>query len=78
MSCTKVAAQREMFLGNLPELPDKEMDKLEENFYHIKEAYLSLYEANKQNGNPLTLQNYTFGNEEIFQLFDRVRSFDIL
>lgn len=78
MSCTKVAAQREVFLERLQEMPDKEMSELEESFYCTKNAYLSLHEENKQTEKTLNLQNYIFGNERIYQLFDGIRSFDSL
>lgn len=74
-SCTQVAAQREVFLGNLTKAPDKEIGELEECFYKAKEAYMSMYEESKQTGKPLTLQNTLFSNADIYELFDKVRNF---
>lgn len=74
MSCTKVAVQRDIFSEHLQEMPYKEMSELEESFYKTKNAYMSLYEENKQAGKTMTLQNYIFGNERLYLFFDRVRN----
>lgn len=75
-SCITVAAQRERFQGNLSAVPDKEMEKLEENFYQTKDAYMAWYEESKQTGKPLTLQKYIFGNTGLYELFDCLNSFN--
>lgn len=77
MACTKTAIQREIFIGNLPEVPKKEMQELENCFYKAKENYLLQCEENKQIGNTLTLKNDLFGDCGIFGLFDRLRNFEL-
>lgn len=43
----KVAASREMFLGNLSEMPTEEIENLERELYQAKDIYMCLYREKK-------------------------------
>ncbi len=57
-SCARVAAQGQVFIGHIPEVPTKEIEELEDSLYQARNAYMKLYRKNKQGRNPLTLQKY--------------------
>lgn len=61
-ACAKVKAQREIFLGHIPEIPINDIEKFGNRFQQSKESYMRLYRENKQAGKPLVLQNYMFSN----------------
>ena len=71
-SCARVAAQGQVFQGNIPEVPTKEMEELEDSFYQAKDAYMKLYRENRQAGRPLDLQNYMFGNSRMYEMLNRL------
>ncbi len=71
-SCARIAAQRQVFLGHIPRMPAKEMEELEDSFYQAKDAYMKLYYENRQAGKPLTLQNYMFGNSQMYEMLIRL------
>ena len=71
-SCARIAAQRQVFLGHIPRMPAKEMEELEDSFYQAKDAYMKLYQENRQAGKPLTLQNYMFGNSQMYEMLIRL------
>ena len=71
-SCARVAAQGQVFQGNIPEVPTKEMEELEDSFYQAKDAYMKLYRENRQAGRPLDLQNYMFGNSRMYEILNRL------
>ena len=56
-SCARIAAQGQVFQGNIPEMPTKEIEELEDAFYQARDAYMKLYNESKQAGRPLALQN---------------------
>lgn len=66
-ACADIAAQREVFLGHISAAPTKEIEQLEECFYQAKDTYMKRYQENKQLRKPLTLQNYMFGNRQIYE-----------
>ena len=71
-SCARIAAQGQFFQGNIPEMPTKEMEELEDSFYQAKDAYMKLYRENRQAGRPLDLQNYMFGNSRMYEMLNRL------
>ena len=71
-SCARIAAQRQVFQGYIPKMPTKEIDELEDSFYQSKDAYVKLYQENKQTGKPLALQNYMFGNSQMYAILNRL------
>lgn len=71
-SCARIAAQGQVFQGNIPEVPKKEMEELEDSFYQAKDAYMKLYRENRQAGRPLDLQNYMFGNSRMYKMLNRL------
>ncbi len=71
-SCARIAAQGQVFQGNIPETPIKEMGELEDAFYQAKDAYMKLYHESKQAGRPLALQNFVFGNSRMYEVLDRL------
>lgn len=71
-SCARIAAQGQVFQGHIPEVPAKEIEELEDSLYQAKDAYMKLYRENKQGGNPLTLQNYMFGNGRMYEMLNRL------
>lgn len=71
-SCARIAAQGQFFQGNIPEMPTKEMEELEDSFYQAKDAYMKLYRENRQAGKPLALQNYMFGNSRMYEVLNRL------
>lgn len=61
-ACAKVKAQRETFLGHIPEIPMNDIEEFGNRFQQSKESYMRLYRENKQAGKPFILQNYMFSN----------------
>ena len=74
-SCARIAAQGQFFQGNIPEMPTKEMEELEDSFYQAKDAYMKLYRESRQTGKPLDMQNYMFGNSRMYEMLNRIRKF---
>ena len=66
-ACARVAAQGQVFVGTISEVPTKEIEELEESLYQAKDTYMRLYWENKQSGNLLVLQNYMFGNSRMYE-----------
>ena len=48
-SCARIAAQGQVIQGNIPEMPTKELEVLEDSFYQVKDAYMKLYRETGQN-----------------------------
>ena len=71
-SCARIAAQGQAFQGNISETPTKEIEKLEDAFYQARDAYMKLYHESKQDGRPLALQNFVFGNSRMYEVLDRL------
>ena len=71
-SCARIAAQGQVFQGNIPETPTKEIEKLEDAFYQARDAYMKLYHESKQDEKPLTLQNFVLGNSRMYEMLDRL------
>jgi len=71
-SCARVAAQGQVFIGHIPEVPTKKIEELEDSLYQAKDAYIKLYQENKQGRNSLTLQNYIFGNNQMYEMLNRL------
>lgn len=69
-SCVRITAQGQVIQGNIPEIPTKDMEELEDNFYQAKDAYMKLYQENRQAEKPLVLQSYMFGNSQICQILN--------
>ncbi len=68
--CARIAAQRQVFQGKIPEMPTKEMEELEDSFYQVKDAYMKLYQKSRQVGKPLALKNYIFGNGQMYEMYE--------
>ncbi len=73
-SCARIATQGQAFQGNIPEVPTKEIEELEDAFYQAKDTYMKQYHESKQTGRPLVLQNLVFGNSRIYEALDRLGS----
>ena len=71
-SCARIAAQGQVFLGNIPEMPTKELEELEDSLYQAKDVYMKLYRESGQMGKPLFLQNYMFGNGQMYEVLNRL------
>ena len=71
-SCVRIAAQGQVFQGNISEMPTKEMEKLADSFYQAKDAYVKLHRECRQMGKPLALQNYIFGNSRMYGVLNRL------
>ena len=71
-SCARIAAQGQAFQGNIPEMPTKEIEELEDAFYQARDAYMKLYNESKQAGRPLALQNFVFANSRKYEMLDRL------
>lgn len=71
-SCARIAAQGQAIQGNIPEMPTKEIEELEDSFYQAKDAYMKLHRENRQVGKPLVLQNYMFGNGRMYEMLNRL------
>ena len=71
-SCARIAAQGQAIQGNIPEMPTKEIEELEDSFYQAKDAYMKLYQESRQAGKPLVLQNYMFGNGRMYEMLNRL------
>lgn len=76
-ACARAAAQGQVFMGHIPEVPTKEIEKLEDSLYQAKDAYMRLYRETKQGGDPLTLQNYMFGDKEMYEKLNKFRNFAV-
>lgn len=71
-SCVRIAAQGQAFQGNTTEISKKEIVELEESLYQAKDAYMKLYRESRQVGKPLVLQNYMFGNSQMYEMLNRL------
>ena len=71
-SCARIAARGQVFQGNIPEAPTKEIEELEDSFYQAKDAYMKLYRENRRAERPLVLQSYMFGNSQMYQILNRL------
>ena len=71
-SCARIAAQGQFFQGNIPEMPTKEIEELEDSLYEAKDAYMKLYRESRQAGRPLALQNYMFGSSRMYEMLNRL------
>lgn len=75
-ACARVALQGQVCGGHISDLTTKEIsevtEELEDIFYQAKDAYMKLYQENKQSGSILTLQNYMFGNSQIYEILNRL------
>lgn len=71
-SCARIAAQGQVFQGKILEIPTKEIEELEDSFYQAKDAYMKLYRESRQTGRPFALQNYIFGNSQMYETLGRL------
>ena len=71
-SCARIAARGQVFQGNIPEAPTKEIEELEDSFYQAKDAYIKLYQESKQTGKFLVLQNYMFGSSRMYEMLNKL------
>lgn len=71
-SCARIAAQGQVIQGNIPEMPTKQMEELEDSLYQAKDAYMKLYRESRQAGRPLAMQNYMFGNSRMYEILSRL------
>lgn len=71
-SCARIAAQGQVIQENIPEMPTKEIEELEDSFYQAKDAYMKLHRESRQVGKPLVLQNYMFGNGRMYEMLNRL------
>ena len=71
-SCARIAAQGQVIQGNIPEMPTKEIEELEDSFYQAKDAYMKLHRESGQVGKPLVLQNYIFGSSRMYEMLNRL------
>ena len=71
-SCVRIAARGQAFQGNTTEISKKEIVELEDSLYQSKDAYMKLYRESRQVGKPLVLQNYMFGNSQMYEMLNRL------
>ncbi len=72
VSCAGIAAQRQIFQGNITEMPAIEIEELEDTFYQAKDAYMKLYHESKQAGRQFVFQNFAFGNSRMYEVLNRL------
>ena len=71
-SCARIAAQGQFIQGNIPEMPTKEIEELEDSFYQAKDTYMKLHRESGQVGKPLVLQNCIFGRSRMYEMLNRL------
>ena len=71
-SCARIAAQGQVIQGNIPEMPAKELEELDDSFYQAKDTYMKLHRESRQVGKPLVLQNYMFGSGRMYEMLNRL------
>ncbi len=71
-SCARITAQGQVIQGNIPEMPTKEIEELEDSFYQAKDAYIKLYQESKQTGKFLVLQNYMLGSSRMYEMLNKL------
>ena len=71
-SCARIAARGQVFQGNIPEVPTKEIEELEDSFYQAKDAYIKLYQESKQTGKFHVLQNYMLGSSRMYEMLNKL------
>ena len=71
-SCARIAAQGQVIQGNIPEMPAKELEELDDSFYQAKDTYMKLHRESRQVGKPLVLQNYMFGSGRMYEVLNRL------
>ena len=71
-SCARIAAQGQVIQRNIPGMPAKEMEELEDSLYQAKDAYMRLNRESRQVGRPLVLQNYMFGSGRMYEVLNRL------
>lgn len=70
--CARITAQGQVIQGNIPEMPTKEIEELEDSFYQAKDAYIKLYQESKQTGKFLVLQNYMLGSSRMYEMLNKL------
>ena len=70
-SCARIAAQREVFLGKIPNIPAEAMEEFEDSFYQAKDACMDLYRGQKQAGGSFVLHKALPGCRQIFEILNR-------
>ena len=73
-SCARIAAQGQIVQRNIPEMPAKELEELEDSLYQAKDTYMKLHRESRQMGRPLVLQNYMFGSGRMYEMLNRLDS----
>lgn len=71
-SCAKIAAEGQVFTGNIPQVPVREIEELEDSLYQAKDGYMKLHQENKQSGKVSVLQNYMFGSKQMYEILNRL------
>ncbi len=71
-SCARIAAQGQVIQGNIPEMPTKEIEELEDRFYQAKDTYMKLHRESGQAGKSLVLQNNIFGSGRMYEVLNRL------
>lgn len=71
-SCARIAAQGQVIQGNISEMPTKELEELEDSFYHAKDAYMKLHRESGHVGKSLVLQSYIFGSGRMYEMLNRI------
>ena len=73
-SCARIAAQGQIVQRNIPEMPAKELEELEDSLYQAKDTYMKLHRESRQMGRPLVLQNYMFGSGRMYEMLNRLEN----
>lgn len=71
-SCARIAAKGQVIQRNIPEMPEKEIEELEDSLYQAKDVYMNLHRENRQVGRPLVLQNCMFGSGRMYEVLNRL------
>lgn len=71
-SRARIAAQRQVIQRNIPEMPEKEIEELEDSLYQAKDTYMNLHRESRQVGRPLVLQNCMFGSGRMYEVLNRL------
>lgn len=77
-ACARVAIQGQICRGHIPEMTAKEIsgviEELDECLYQAKDAYMKQHRGNRQNGNPLAMLNFVFGNRHMYEILDSLEN----
>ena len=68
VASAKVMAGLRHLNGQIPKVPEKDVEELEKVFHHSREQYRDLYRESRATGEPMAFRRFSFGNSVLLAL----------